>query len=35
MATTTNTLNEHGNHPAELTQTVGGWAEYTVWMTPG
>ena len=27
-------LNEHGNHQGEFTQGVGGWAEYTVYMTP-
>jgi hypothetical protein len=26
-------LNEHGNHQGEFTQGVGGWAEYTVYMT--
>lgn len=26
-------LNEHGNHEGEFTQGVGGWAEYTVFMT--
>ena len=26
-------LNEHGNHEGEFTQGVGGWAEYTVYMT--
>lgn len=26
-------LNERGNHPGEFTQSVGGWAEYTVEMT--
>ena len=26
-------LNEHGNHQGEFTQSVGGWAEYTVYMT--
>ena len=26
-------LNEHGNHPGEFTQGVGGWAEYSVVMT--
>lgn len=26
-------LNEHGNHQGEFTQGVGGWAEYTVFMT--
>ena len=26
-------LNEHGNHRGEFTQGVGGWAEYTVYMT--
>jgi hypothetical protein len=30
----TDDLNEHGNHAGEFTQGVGGWAEYTVWMTP-
>ena len=28
-----NDLNEHGNHQGEFTQGVGGWAEYTVYMT--
>jgi hypothetical protein len=27
-------LNERGNHQGEFTQGVGGWAEYTVHMTP-
>lgn len=27
------TLNENGNHRGELTLGVGGWAEYTVYMT--
>ncbi|MFM9437180.1 hypothetical protein ACFDR9_004267 [Janthinobacterium sp. CG_23.3] len=26
-------LNQHGNHPGEFSQGVGGWAEYTVNMT--
>lgn len=26
-------LNEHGNHQGEFTQGVGGWAEYSVFMT--
>lgn len=26
-------LNEHGNHQGEFSQGVGGWAEYTVYMT--
>lgn len=26
-------LNERGNHQAEFSQGVGGWAEYTVYMT--
>lgn len=26
-------LNEHGNHQAQFTQGIGGWAEYTVNMT--
>lgn len=26
-------LNENGNHQGEFTQSVGGWAEYTVYMT--
>ena len=26
-------VNEHGNHQGEFTQGVGGWAEYTVYMT--
>jgi hypothetical protein len=34
MATSEENLNEHGNHAGRLTQTVGGWAEYTVYMTP-
>ncbi len=28
-----NDLNEHGNHQGEFSQGVGGWAEYTVYMT--
>ncbi|MES2742428.1 MAG: hypothetical protein V4754_15970 [Pseudomonadota bacterium] len=27
-------LNQYGNHQGEFAQGVGGWAEYTVWMTP-
>lgn len=27
-------LNERGNHQGEFTQGVGGWAEYTVYLTP-
>src|SRR3954467_5703798 len=27
-------LNERGNHQGEFTQGVGGWAEYTVHLTP-
>ena len=27
-------LNERGNHQGEFTQGIGGWAEYTVHMTP-
>ncbi|APW38761.1 hypothetical protein RD110_17400 [Rhodoferax koreense] len=34
MATNEETLNEHGNHAGQFTQSVGGWAEYTVWLTP-
>lgn len=26
-------INQHGNHQGEFTQGVGGWAEYTVYMT--
>ena len=26
-------LNEHGNHPGAFSQGVGGWAEYSVYMT--
>ena len=29
----TDNLNLHGNHQGEFTQGVGGWAEYTVYMT--
>lgn len=34
MSTEDNALNEHGNHQGEFTLGVGGWAEYSVWMTP-
>ena len=33
MSETKTDLNEHGNHSGEFTQGVGGWAEYTVYMT--
>jgi hypothetical protein len=33
MSGADNGLNEHGNHRGEFTQGVGGWAEYTVFMT--
>lgn len=34
MSAADDDLNEHGNHQGEFSQGVGGWAEYTVWMTP-
>lgn len=34
MATEDKPLNEHGNHAGEFTLGVGGYAQYTVWMTP-
>ncbi len=34
MSEETQELNQHGNHEGEFSQGVGGWAEYTVWMTP-
>ena len=33
MSETKTDLNKHGNHSGEFTQGVGGWAEYTVYMT--
>ena len=34
MSTDNDGLNENGNHQGSFTQGVGGWAEYSVWMTP-